>query len=807
VALQSSNTLRLFFCGKFTECLPGTTLDAILYSRVLKILHFMRGPTLCSTVIYYAATIVLLLVITLNPLLRDDHDTHIQDIIPTRVSIKRLINPLQRIMNENPHKLMEITGANKDKKVYTYIRDDIFHEDKIDSISTDKVSPFHKATLLMGCYGDLWSKHEKAPSVLAGVVGESYQKPFMVNLILQALDDRYAQSSPGLRGWDGATHDKSACDCMRDFASPSFVHVMKDAKCDSKYQQDSCAVQNTLDYALDGKSTGTNGSSFELQRMSLLVDMNRADVRVRNRHDPMMTEYQTFFTAENFNVNDLLTTKPELKKFIDNYCLVAGYREIISSIQDEKQFDKYEHEYNRKCPKSWSDPALFPNVKIGSALQFITECIAEMHAHNKLRTPTLTSGATKSDVYPPEIDREGYKMYLHKYKAAFETCAHAGVPQYVARVTNYTTATHWHVAGELLLLLAASVAFFWAWVIKRMQPSNPKPQDEERHFFLNSMHWADDFLCYISVGFPVLLAVLGIWRISEFSRREFLDHQESKALTEPAQQSEFLAVFVLLWWVLYIALCGIIVLLIVFIIRRTRHLFSFFGKYTQIERKDGAELTTDYSDLNQLAFGAQIAIDVPVIVGLTFIAVGTTMQQGVSDYYVILTVIVFFTLIGLTTHITNVLRLMHLIAQWEIVNNRDNNSESKHVEAIKYNRVAIGVLIALMLYTYLYLAGMDSYQGQSYGAQHQTIFAFVAFLILCVGDLTLEFLCLFQRSEPYPSQSHYFYDIIFKKTRNTVWIILLSIFVLNVHLHFVLCQRPAPLEGRADACTWWLSKA
>ena len=112
------------------------------------------------------------------------------------------------------------------------------------------------------------------------------------------------------------------------------------------------------------------------------------------------------------------------------------------------------------------------------------------------------------------------------------------------------------------------------------------------------------------------------------------------------------------------------------------------------------------------------------------------------------------------------------IAQWEIVQKRDSKEgESRHVEAIKYNRVAIGVLIALMLYAYLYLAGLVSYQGPSYGAQHQTIFAFFAFLILCVSDLTLEFLCLFQNSEPYPSQSHYFYDIIFRKTRNTVWMI------------------------------------
>ena len=784
-----------------------TARHAISYSRVLKILHFMKGSTLCSTVIYYAATIVLIFVITMNPLLKDDHDTHLQDIIPTRVSVKRLINPLQRNMNENSHKMMEIDGASKDKNVYRYIRDEIFHENRIDSISTDKVSPFHKATLLMGCYGDLWPKHEKVPSVLAGVIGQSFQKPFMVNLILQALDDRYAQSYHGLRGWDGAKYDKSACDCMRDFASPSFIHVTEDTKCDSKYQQDSCAVQNTMDYALDGKGVGTNGSFVELQRMSLVADIQSTDVRVRNRQDPMMNEYQKYYDEEQFNLNALLTTKPELNKFIDNYCLVVGYRdEYMPDIQDDGKLDRYLKEWRRKCPFGWSKPTDFANVKISDALALITHSIYEMHTHNKLRTPTLTSGAIKSDVYPPEINRDSYKLYLSKYQAAFETCTHAGVPQYVARVTNYTTATHWHVAGELLLLLAASVAFFWAWVVRRMQQQDTAPHDQAWHF-MNSMHLADDFLCFISVGFPVLFVFLGFWRISEFSRREFLDHQETKLTTQPSQQSEFMAVFVFLWWVLYVALAGIILLLIVYIIRRTRHLFSVFGTYEKLKRKDNDELTTEFSDLNQLAFGAQIAIDVPIIVGLTFIAVGTTMQQGVSDYYVIMTVIVLFTLIGLTTHITNVLRLLHLIAQWEIVQKHDSEGESKHVEAIKFNRVAIGVLIALMLYAYLYLAGLDSYQGPSYGAQHQTLFAFVAFLILCVSDLTLEFLCLFQRSEPYPSQSHYFYDIIFKKSRNTVWMILLSIFILNVHLYFVLCQRPAPLEGRADACTWWLSKA
>jgi hypothetical protein len=54
-------------------------------------------------------------------------------------------------------------------------------------------------------------------------------------------------------------------------------------------------------------------------------------------------------------------------------------------------------------------------------------------------------------------------------------------------------------------------------------------------------------------------------------------------------------------------------------------------------------------------FFAQIVLDVPVM-GLTMMAVATTLQRGVGDYNLIVIVILLFTTIGLTTHITNVLR-------------------------------------------------------------------------------------------------------------------------------------------------------
>ena len=80
----------------------------------------MKGQTLSSTV-NYTASIVLIFVITMSPFLKDNHYTHIQDIIPTRLSIKRKLNPFQRKMNENSHKLMVLDGVTKVKNVYTYI--------------------------------------------------------------------------------------------------------------------------------------------------------------------------------------------------------------------------------------------------------------------------------------------------------------------------------------------------------------------------------------------------------------------------------------------------------------------------------------------------------------------------------------------------------------------------------------------------------------------------------------------------------------------------------------------------------------
>ena len=769
----------------------------------------MKASSLCSTLLYYTVIIFLLLLILMNPLLIDDKDTHLQDIIPINVGIKRSLNPLSRHMEENPYKWMQITGASLNQNVYTYIQEEVFNEEKRAKISLEDINPFHKAMLLMGCYGDLWPKHkETVHADLGQVLIPDYEKPFMRNLILQALDDNYAQTT-GFRGWDGSMHDRSACGCMKDFASPNLLQYKKALKCELKYEQDSCLVQNHIDYALDGDGPPVNGSLTQLQEMALINSKQHR----RNRPDPLVSEYSTYLATLPAGK---VSTNKGLWDFIDKYCYVIGYKNIEDQrIPDELLYDLYRKEQKRKCPSSWTSRDADKNVKhdkvqlgeleISAVAQRIPEWIAEMHTYNKMQTVKLRP-ISDTFINPPSLNDDGYKYYLTKYEAAMETCSHAGVPQYFERITNYTVSTNWHLGGELMLLLAASLAYYWGKIIE-VRTKKHQASQEGGLCYEQAFSCGSDWLGRFSAIFPVGIAGLGFWRIAIFLEQGFWQRQEDKMQTVPYQQNEFLQVFVIIWWAFFVLACGMLVYF----------LYRMYSKGWPVQKNPEHDKALD-QHLNQLAFVAQIAIDVPIILGLTFIAVGTALQQGVTDYYLIVTVILHFTVIGLIAHISNVLRILHLLSQWDVycrktapvrsVSDDDDKTPKtpEIVDSIKFNRVAIGLVIALLLYAYLSFAGMDSIQGWSYGAQHQTIFAFLAFLILCVSDLTLEFMCLFER-EPVESSHEHLYNTVKKKSFNTAWLILFSVLVLNLHLHTILCTNPGPLDGRKASCSWILREA
>ena len=180
-------------------------------------------------------------------------------------------------------------------------------------------------------------------------------------------------------------------------------------------------------------------------------------------------------------------------------------------------------------------------------------------------------------------------------------------------------------------------------------------------------------------------------------------------------------------------------------------------------------------------------------------AVGTTLQRGVGDNSLIVTVILLCTTTSLTTHITNVLRLLlrmraqgaHMkdapttaVLQESAIAGEQEQKEksSSHVHAIRYNRVIIGLIIALMLYVFINLAGLDSVQGSEFSVLHQSWFALIAFVILVCGDLSLEFFAVFYHQ--FNSEKHFLYKSIQQKSSSTGWLIIFGLLLLELHQRY-----------------------
>jgi hypothetical protein len=259
-------------------------------------------------------------------------------------------------------------------------------------------------------------------------------------------------------------------------------------------------------------------------------------------------------------------------------------------------------------------------------------------------------------------------------------------------------------------------------------------------------------------------------------------HDFSFPQVESDDHTYFFWVFALLFWILFLVMF-VIVLGMIFYLAWKIYKDKFTGK-------------TYLTYLNKMIFAAQIAMDVPVILGLTFIALGTAMQRGVGDFSLLATIMIFFTIIGFTTHITNVLRIIDLIAQ-------SNSTTDNHASKIKYNRVAIGLLITIMLFVSMYLAGLDSYQGDSYGVWYYQMFTFVGILILCISHLTLEVMCLF-KVQKYVTPDQLVFSFLHQKAQNLAYIIIFCVFVLNFYTYITICQPSTPQVDRADVCQFFM---
>jgi hypothetical protein len=810
--LDLSSILK--YLGLFFFRLIGTPLRYVcefLYERVLKILYFMKGQSIWSTLVYYASLSLLLAALTWHPLLRDDSDTFLQEIIPISVPITRLVNPLRMKMKANDY-----TEHDTQKKAFHYIRDDIlsYSDKKAGDMETtyDPLTPLHKTMILMGCYGDMTAKNpenlnqnllyplirfgrkESIPFDFSKISSESdfMQKSkrksdnaFMTNLMLQALEDRNNYNGIS-RGVFGSIRDRSTCDCMRDFATPSLMEVSEDnGYCDSeKTSQNSCGVQNILDYTMNGDlKDATNGTKQQLIGMSPISN-SRAEMR--NRADPLRVQFDTWFGTQypgNPSATGNLATNTPLFAFLKLYCDVQGYKNIVhpEGTQSEGESKKrYDEQESRKCLVSAQDyltgKAGAVSLTLVQARDMVYALIQNMHAHNKLQTPKVSkSGALQASGMPTQISYKSVKHYLSKYQAVFETCDQIAVPNYVTRISAYSNSVNWLVLGNLTLLLAASVAFWWAYTIRYMELQE-KVKDEDTPAWCGGENsFLSKIFYFVNMLFVVTTCVISFIYMVRTVNDKF-----SQSDVESEDHYLF-TTFAALFWIFFLVMLAIVVAMIFYIVN--------------VMYKGGIEMRA-HDFLIKLIFGAQIAMDVPVILGLTFIAVGSCMQRGVGDFYLLSTIMIFFILIGFTTHVTNVLRILDLIAQ-------SSGSQDTHASKIKYNRVAFGVIISLMLFLSLYLAGLDSYQGDSFGVWYYLIFIFVGILVLCVSDLTLEFLCLF-KIQKFDTPREMVFSFIHQKAKNLAWIIIISVFVLNFYTYITICNRSEPVLDRADVCNIFL---
>jgi hypothetical protein len=732
---------------------------------------------------------MLTVLVLRHPLLFDDYHSELNNIVPYATHINRQILDLNQKSVLTHIGKQSVSTAESDKPVLNFVHDALLHDSTTQA--NDVITPLHKTMLLMGCYGN--------PHDIKDILSKDFMTQtsdttpaIFYNFMLEAFDQFNLQKQISGKNFSQPTHDKSVCSCLRDFATPSLLQKQDngDAKCDpygkqEDYTYDTCRVQALLDYTIDSSGTPTDGSN----KANIILPSNAPK---RNLKDPFLTEIEAYEanlkTAKPnletiLNFGDADTTAKHLrnlKAFIVEYCSkVNAHDNTIVSL---------------RCPAGWFENNNFKDsfkdiTLVKNVMAEMKKWSANMRTYNKLRTPSVATLGTP-----------GFKNYIKKYRAGFDTCASFGIQSYSTHITGTTKYVHWYVLGELFLLLAASLSFLWARHVKHAQETTEKAltanethTQAQPNFYTNLFVGLNYLLVCIAI-LGIILLILLFPTMADFAINGLDNNSEINN-----NYGYFLSGFVGVFIALFSLLVLFTIVVFVFKIWFASCITCFNNdKYAAVDGESEESI-----NCKKTLFTAQIVQDLPVILGLTFMAVGTTLQRGVSNYNLILTVIVLITTTGFTTHITNVLRLMSLRLQGQMMQEASASQATKVAEEgssgspaketakemkrLQFNRVLIGLIIAFMLVVFQNLAGLDSVQGLDFAAIHQTWFAIFAFVILVCGDLSLEFLAVFQRV--YKSQQHYLLHSVANKSNNTGWLILISLWLLQLHSRHWMCPR------------------
>ena len=188
--------------------------------------------------------------------------------------------------------------------------------------------------------------------------------------------------------------------------------------------------------------------------------------------------------------------------------------------------------------------------------------------------------------------------------------------------------------------------------------------------------------------------------------------------------------------------------------------------------------------------------DLAVLCGLANLAVACVAQQGVGDMTLLSTVLLWFTAIGLLVHLSNMLRLMHVYLQFDAKLHAHDD-----VQAVARHRAWLILVIVVMLLIYLVLGGTRTATVKtSHTGTHKLWFCFCTLLIVCGVD----FFEHMQRRQPVDpndkAQAERYWNHVSKKNYYLGWIILLSLFVLQLNRGQILCAASKNTNSYTTRC-------
>lgn len=733
----------------------------------------------------------------------------------------------------------KISQQSSEKDVYTWINEYFLPSNAkgIERQSAD-FTPLQATMLMMGCYGYPLKVQGAVPHIDSILRQEWVQHPtiknFAMNFLLQALEDlKYNFANPH----NTSHHDKSACSCLKDFANPNLFHlgalqladnnkkdvgeIAEDVTCENrKYMRDSCSVQRVLDYALDGApqtdiaTPAVTLTSSVLQNMLLINTAPSTGTTRRHVLDPL-------HAALTGNTGQIST---QFATFLTTYCSLAPMRCQTAGLSGNFAEMQYTDVY----------------TKLKGLVRFIKP-------HNKLRPPQMCANVdlcTQAERGQGKVSQATYEAYIHKYRMAFNTCARDGVPQYVRSKLNSIETAGVYSLAEAWLLLAAVFAWTWAyyvhvssdevWIDGKLSLSREKVP-----VMIGGV--------LVVTAYVMLLIKLGHF-FDDLYEKTHVDEQKTSIHDDSA------AIFTFLWWIFAAVLLLVFGWLGLFSFIKNLD-FGMIKKYFKGGEKDASKATVSgelghvksmhplnpveakggqpvaslptmqpylhvhplytgfggkgtplhtmihvdpnnerlTTTLQRVAAPAQVAQDLAVIAGLTTLAIACVTQRGVSDVNVITAVSVWFFSIGLLAHLSNIMRLAHVYAQFHEAAGTD-----RHMHVVPITRTGIAIALALMLFVFLRLAGLDSSVSSPHADNHQLLFAVLSLLILCGADVVDAVLAPIPTESSAGARVAHFWTHMSSKSYYMAWLVLLSLVVLHTHRSGAVCGELGAKQDQRD---------